>query len=1041
MQSSDIGGPNCVRSMPARPSRRDAQISRLTIAPLLLWLALGVIGNRVENGSPQAGAWGGTCTCPNGQVYWVGDGYDLCETLACIDGVPGECRENWDGIPRDWYAGRRVECDPPPPVPPPVPTSECSSSVAYTFLTRGDLPLWPVWREYFDSCPTGSAVPIVHSQDVSTGGRLDMALRLGPYGGFALPPTDTLQGDLRFNIDMVRAQLRLYGAASRATAPNGCTPSWAVTLSERDAPVRSCAAVHALLAERAGVSQLEPAEDSSWIRRPEGLPYDFSPLVQVSQWATMWIPHAAVLAEYEDEITARWSPTLRTEADGGKLIEIGHELLWGAFDEWVWVTELHRHHLPYHLGGLTFVLWCDKMSAEEANDISPGYRCNHVDNFDGASPAAFTTRETAAGACRLARRRGYSFSRKFGDGSSESTHAVTSALLTDDCIRAPELPPSPSPPPPTYPPRLPSDWPQAPPPPPQLPPPSPLAPPPGPFSPPEPPMRPPSSPLEPPRPSTPPAQPPSQPPASFAIQLFDTVQWFKRGVEQADSTTGMLAGSNVLLLLVSVFLCCLLLKSSSQRLPQSAGDSPLQSVQVMHDAGGVRADDQEPLREEATIVASYTQQWVCGFRKVDLIKWISLPLLVAQNSSLFLVMRHSRSMHDDQYHPMVAVFVAELIKLGTAFMMVTLTECSQGPFAGIRKLCGQAYLLFTLAVPALCFTMQNNLLFVGVSYLSAAATQVLVQSKTLWAALFSVLLLKKRFGCLHWTSFLVLVLGVILVQDQDTHALLRGGSADGAGGALIGVAASLSAAALSGFAGVFLERTFNRRAASLWELNVLLAMLSLPLQALAIFEFDRVAIAERGLFHGFHADAWMVTFIQALGGLLTAVVIKYAGNILKSFATSVSLLSTSLLQIPLLGYRPTALFWAGVVLVCMATMLYALAGSKGTGGDSQPPERPGTRTAPADTAAEGAQRCAEASVCKKGRRARIAGLDSKATRFQKMESVDEEGEADLEEEEEEATDAAVEPEDVPENEHADGGRAVRADDEDAEQAKQAVFAF
>ena len=59
---------------------------------------------------------------------------------------------------------------------------------------------------------------------------------------------------------------------------------------------------------------------------------------------------------------------------------------------------------------------------------------------------------------------------------------------------------------------------------------------------------------------------------------------------------------------------------------------------------------------------------------------------------------------------------------------------------------------------------------------------------------------------------------------------------------------------LSGFAGVFLERTFNGKAASLWELNVLLAVLSLPLQLLAVLEFDLAAIRQKGLFYGYHGD-------------------------------------------------------------------------------------------------------------------------------------------------------------------------------------------
>jgi len=40
----------------------------------------------------SVGGWGGICTCPNGEVYEVGDNFDNCKTLACEGGAPGECR-------------------------------------------------------------------------------------------------------------------------------------------------------------------------------------------------------------------------------------------------------------------------------------------------------------------------------------------------------------------------------------------------------------------------------------------------------------------------------------------------------------------------------------------------------------------------------------------------------------------------------------------------------------------------------------------------------------------------------------------------------------------------------------------------------------------------------------------------------------------------------------------------------------------------------------------------------------------------------------
>ena len=41
--------------------------------------------------SSRSGMWGGTCTCPDGTVYQVGDRYDYCQSLNCVNGVSGTC--------------------------------------------------------------------------------------------------------------------------------------------------------------------------------------------------------------------------------------------------------------------------------------------------------------------------------------------------------------------------------------------------------------------------------------------------------------------------------------------------------------------------------------------------------------------------------------------------------------------------------------------------------------------------------------------------------------------------------------------------------------------------------------------------------------------------------------------------------------------------------------------------------------------------------------------------------------------------------------
>lgn len=47
--------------------------------------------NDYYNNKLDNGGWGGTCTCPNGMQYSVGDHHDLCATMACDGGTPGPC--------------------------------------------------------------------------------------------------------------------------------------------------------------------------------------------------------------------------------------------------------------------------------------------------------------------------------------------------------------------------------------------------------------------------------------------------------------------------------------------------------------------------------------------------------------------------------------------------------------------------------------------------------------------------------------------------------------------------------------------------------------------------------------------------------------------------------------------------------------------------------------------------------------------------------------------------------------------------------------
>jgi len=83
------------------------------------------LGNVYEKSS-GVGAWGGTCTCPDGQSYHVGDKKDGCGSLACYGGTPGPCNKV-EGDKRD---GMQVTCAPRPGVPTPKTVPDFEKALA-----------------------------------------------------------------------------------------------------------------------------------------------------------------------------------------------------------------------------------------------------------------------------------------------------------------------------------------------------------------------------------------------------------------------------------------------------------------------------------------------------------------------------------------------------------------------------------------------------------------------------------------------------------------------------------------------------------------------------------------------------------------------------------------------------------------------------------------------------------------------------------------------------------------------------------------------
>ena len=355
-------------------------------------------------------------------------------------------------------------------------------------------------------------------------------------------------------------------------------------------------------------------------------------------------------------------------------------------------------------------------------------------------------------------------------------------------------------------------------------------------------------------------------------------------------------------------------------------------------------------------------------------KYFVLVLLVVQNTCLVLLMRYSRTRPGTMYLGSTAVCCDEAMKLITCLGIITCsyflrnrhnvngggeysklssndadaddrledgfdefedddgndinatTQLNNTNVSFGEYLRDQLKFDFRMAGLAFLYTVQKNLLYVAISNLDAAVFQVTYQAKILTTALFSVLLLKRKLSKEKIGGLLLLTIGVALVQLDKVED--NASKSYQEQNRWAGVLAVLGACCTSGFGGVYFELVLKPHQAagpapSVWAKNVQLSTFALIIALTASFVKDHKAILSDGFFQGYSPLVLLVITLEAGGGLVVAAVIKYADNILKSFATAVSIVTSTVVSMYVFGFLVSKLFIQGSLLVFVAIALYS----------------------------------------------------------------------------------------------------------------------
>eukprot|EP00419_Tripos_fusus_P000328 CAMPEP_0172671104 /NCGR_PEP_ID=MMETSP1074-20121228/10707_1 /TAXON_ID=2916 /ORGANISM="Ceratium fusus, Strain PA161109" /LENGTH=267 /DNA_ID=CAMNT_0013488099 /DNA_START=553 /DNA_END=1356 /DNA_ORIENTATION=+ len=145
----------------------------------------------------------------------------------------------------------------------------------------------------------------------------------------------------------------------------------------------------------------------------------------------------------------------------------------------------------------------------------------------------------------------------------------------------------------------------------------------------------------------------------------------------------------------------------------------------------------------------------------------------------------------------------------------------------------------------------------------------------------------------------------------------------------------LLACLCSSFAGIFTEMIFKRvgvagqsqEKTSLWLQNMQMATYTMVVVVMSFIYETRHEIAKADsitglVFRGFTLKVWGLVVINAIGGILVALVIKYADNILRGFASALATINSTLLAVVCFGFQVGGGFALGTTMVIASAMLY-----------------------------------------------------------------------------------------------------------------------
>ena len=299
---------------------------------------------------------------------------------------------------------------------------------------------------------------------------------------------------------------------------------------------------------------------------------------------------------------------------------------------------------------------------------------------------------------------------------------------------------------------------------------------------------------------------------------------------------------------------------------------------------------------------------------------VALVALVVQNTALVFAMKLAFRDTANSFRVSAVVLCAEAFKFCVCCAISIFTRKSTGmTFKYLTQIFDHR-----MALPSLLYVVQNNILFVAVRHLTPTVYVACSQTKVLATVFFSVTFLNVKLTIRQIVAVFLLTAAMIFLQLPESTPVSDANLVGKNSSQVTGFAAVFCSSGISGFASVYMERLLKARDGdfTLFEQNIQLGLFSLPLALLAGLLQDFQLYKTTGFFHGFDVVIYSVIFLQAVGGLIVAAVVKFASSIMKCYAISASICLVAIVSCSLGIETMSSNALAGICLTVTSVHLF-----------------------------------------------------------------------------------------------------------------------